>query len=184
MKLRSRTLPSPAMVVAVAAIALGLVGSAVAGSGVLSKAQVKKVATKQADKRITKRAPGLSVAKARTAQSAQTAQTAQSAESATTAGTAGSARNVLAAEVANGCAQISGGIGTINVAAEGNECAVLFPRSIRDCAITLGTRLDVPGGGETTYRKATDQVVQVSRRDSAGGSATAGAFSIAAICPA
>lgn len=170
----SRKRPSPAMVVAVIALSLGLVGSAVAGTGVLKKAQVKTVANKQ----ITKRAPGLAVASAKNAVNATSANTAN------TANTAGSANNVLAAEVANGCGQVTGGHGVINVAPSGNECELLFPRSIRNCAITLGTLLDFPGGGETTYRKATDFVVQVSRRDSAGGSATAGAFSIAAICPA
>ncbi len=34
-----------------------------------------------------------------------------------------------------------------------------------------------------TYRKLGTNAVQVSRRDSDGNNATAGAFSIAAICP-
>jgi len=126
------------------------------------KTKVKKIARKQANKRITKRATTLTVA------------------------TAGSAQNVLAAEVANGCNGVSGGTGGISVAPAGGECNVTFSRSVANCAITLGTLFDFPGGGETTYRKVPGNTnrVQVSRHDSAGGTPTAGAFSIAAICPA
>jgi hypothetical protein len=163
-KLRGRR-PSPAMIVAVVALSLSLAGTGVAATiSVLNsseKKQVKKIARKQANKRITKRAGNLNVA------------------------SADSADNVLAAEVPNGCNTVSGGTGGITAAAAGTECNVTFPRSITNCAIVLGTLLDFPGGGETTYRKlAGGTQVQVSRRDSAGGSNTAGAFSIAAICPA
>jgi hypothetical protein len=66
MKSISRKRPSAAMIVAVVALSLGLGGSAVAGSGVLSKGKVKAIASKQ----ITKRAPGLSVASAKSADTA------------------------------------------------------------------------------------------------------------------
>lgn len=160
-KLRSRR-PSPAMVVAVLALSLSLVGTGVAATISLSsgeKTQVRKIV----NKRITKRAGNLSVA---------------------SADESNSARNVLAAAVANGCNAVQGGTGGITVAPAGTECNVTFPRSITNCAILTGTLLDFPGGGEVTYRKSSATVVQVSRRDSAGGTPTAGAFSIAAICPA
>ncbi len=93
------------------------------------------------------------------------------------------AGNVLAAEIPNGCTSAGGNTGGISASAAGTECNVTFPRDVSNCAIVLGTRFDFPGGGETTYRKPSSNVVQVSRRDSAGGTPTAGAFSIAAICP-
>ncbi len=163
-KLRGRR-PSPAMIVAVVALSLSLVGTGAAATiSALTpseKTVVKKISRKQANKRITKRSASLSVASAE------------------------SAKNVLAAEVANGCGAVTGGTPGISVAAAGGECNVTFSRSITNCAITLGTLFDFPGGGETTYRKVPGNAnrVQVSRRDSAGGTPTAGAFSIAAICP-
>jgi hypothetical protein len=161
---RGRT--SPALIVAILALVAAVAGTAVAGPGAVSSKITKKKVTKIADKEINQLASGLNVNSAKTADSAK------------------SAANVLAAEVANGCGQVTGGTGGITVAAAGTECNVTFPRSISDCAITLGTLFDFPGGGETTYRKSSSTVVQVSRRDSAGGTPTAGAFSIAATCPA
>jgi hypothetical protein len=67
MKSISRKRPSAAMIVAVVALSLGLGGSAIAASGVLSKGKVKAVANKQ----ITKRAPGLTVASAKSADTAK-----------------------------------------------------------------------------------------------------------------
>lgn len=64
--------PSPAMVVAIAALIVALGGTAVAG-GVLNKKKVNKI--------ITNRAPGLSVASAKTADSANTANNANNANS-------------------------------------------------------------------------------------------------------
>jgi hypothetical protein len=61
--------PSAGIIIAVVALVLGITGSAVAGSGVLDKGQVKKVSNKQ----ITKRAPGLAVASAKAADSAKDA---------------------------------------------------------------------------------------------------------------
>lgn len=59
------------MIVAVAALSLALVGTAVAGpdaiTSAVTKKTVKKVAKQQANKQITKRAPGLSVLEAETA---------------------------------------------------------------------------------------------------------------------
>jgi hypothetical protein len=71
--------PSPAMLVAVVALVAALAGTAVAGVAVTSlskkdKKQVTKIANKQgkqqANKQIVKKAPGLSVASAKTADSA------------------------------------------------------------------------------------------------------------------
>ena len=58
--------PSPAMVVAVVALSLALVGSAVAGTSTLSKGVSKSKVKKIAKKQIKKAAPGLSVAHADT----------------------------------------------------------------------------------------------------------------------
>jgi hypothetical protein len=72
----SQVRPSPAMLVAVTALVAALVGTAVAGVATQSKLdgkerkQVSKIARKQADKRIAKLAPGLSVAVANTANTA------------------------------------------------------------------------------------------------------------------
>ncbi len=59
--------PSPAMVVAVVALSLALVGSAVAGTSTLNKGVSKSKVKKIAKKQIKKAAPGLSVAHADTA---------------------------------------------------------------------------------------------------------------------
>jgi hypothetical protein len=159
-KLRARH-PSPALVVAVVALVAALAGSALAGQVNLHNGKIKNV----------------SIGKGKIKNNTLTGQKIN--ESTLVGVTAG---NVMAAEVANGCNQVTGGTGNIGASASGNECNVTFPRSINSCAITLGTLL-LPGGGETTYRKTSATVVQVSRRDSAGGTPTAGAFSVAAICP-
>jgi hypothetical protein len=75
----SKRRPSPAMIVAMIALCLGLGGSAIAASD-LSKRDVKKIAKKQANKRINARESSLRVAHAATATNA---------ENATNAGTAG-----------------------------------------------------------------------------------------------
>ncbi len=65
--------PSPAIVVGVVALIVALAGTAVAGVSVLDnreKKQVRKIARKQADARITKRAPNLSVGSAENATNA------------------------------------------------------------------------------------------------------------------
>ena len=77
-----RLRPSPAMLVAVAALVAALAGTAVAGVATFSKLdgkerrQVAKIARKAADKQITRRAPTLSVAAAGSANTANTASTA------------------------------------------------------------------------------------------------------------
>ena len=77
--------PSPAMVVAVLALAFAVVGTAMAGVATISvlgkqeKKQVKKIARKQANAQITARARGLSVSHATTADSANSAAAANSA---------------------------------------------------------------------------------------------------------
>ena len=91
--------PSPAMIVAVIALALGMVGTAVAGTdglnAKLSKSKVKKIA----DKEIAKKAPGLSVSHAGSADSATTANSANRADSADSATTAGSANGVTPVKI-------------------------------------------------------------------------------------
>jgi hypothetical protein len=153
--------PSAALVVAVVALCFALVGTGIAASALSSaeKQQVRKIAGKVANKKISLREGGLDVFSARTA------------------------GNVLAVQVANGCTLTNAGTGGITAAPAGTECRVTFPESINGCAFVLGAQLDFPGGGETTYRKISNTVVEVSRRDSAGGTPTAGAFSLAAICP-
>ena len=72
-KLRGKS--SPAMVVAVLALVAGVAGAAVAqpvAKKAVTKKKVKKIAKKQADKEITRQAPGLSVAHANTADNANT----------------------------------------------------------------------------------------------------------------
>jgi hypothetical protein len=69
--------PSPAIAFAAAVLALAVAATAVAGPDALTRAvtkpKVKQIARKQADRRITSRAPELSVASAATAQSANPA---------------------------------------------------------------------------------------------------------------
>lgn len=68
--------PSVAMLVAALALAAAVAGTAVAGpaatTSAVSKKKVKKIAAKQANKQIDRRAPDLSVASAETANSAST----------------------------------------------------------------------------------------------------------------
>ena len=67
----TRTRPGPLIVAAVVALSFALVGTAIAGPdvmmGKITQSKVKKIAKKQADKQIKKRAPGLSVLSAETA---------------------------------------------------------------------------------------------------------------------
>jgi hypothetical protein len=94
--------PSPAMAVAITALCVSLVGTAVAAPiAVISlskqdKKQVRKISGKIANKRITKRAPGLSVNHANSADfasSAGIASTADHAKTADSSKTADSATN-------------------------------------------------------------------------------------------
>jgi hypothetical protein len=71
--------PSPAMAVAMAALVVAVVGTAIAAPAALNKAetkQVKKIARSQANQQIGKLGPGLSVASAGTADTANTASSA------------------------------------------------------------------------------------------------------------
>lgn len=72
--------PSPAMIVAMAALLVAVAGTAIAAPAAIQSAlnksdkkQIKKIATSQANKQISKRAAGLSVASANTANSADIA---------------------------------------------------------------------------------------------------------------
>jgi hypothetical protein len=80
------TRPSPATLVAAVAVTLALAGTALAGPDAVSeritKAKVRSIAANQADKRITARAPNLSVDHASTADNSQTAANAQTANNA------------------------------------------------------------------------------------------------------
>ena len=91
--------PSPAMVIAITALITALSGTAIAG-GVLNKKKVKKIATNVANKQIESRAPGLSVARAISADSASNATSADHATSANTASNATSADHATSANTA------------------------------------------------------------------------------------
>jgi hypothetical protein len=81
----SNTRPSAAMIVAVVALSLALVGTAIAAPDALTskitKSKVKQIAKKQATKAIDAREAGLNVNSAKTADSADTAATATDAAS-------------------------------------------------------------------------------------------------------
>lgn len=84
-------------------LVLAVAGTAIAGpdplTSKITKSKVKAIAAKQADRKITSRAPGLAVASAETSQTAQTAQTAETAETAQTAQTAASANPTAFAHI-------------------------------------------------------------------------------------
>ena len=88
----SKRRPSPAMIVAVIALVLGLGGAAVAAD--LSKSQVKKIAKKQADKRLKANVNGSHVNLADKATSADSATNAANAANATNAANAANAAAV------------------------------------------------------------------------------------------
>jgi hypothetical protein len=77
MRMRFSGRPSPATITVAVIASVAVAGSAIAGTDALNaklnKPKVKKIAKKQANKQITKRAPGLSVAAAQTAVTAETA---------------------------------------------------------------------------------------------------------------
>jgi hypothetical protein len=97
MKRTSFPKPTPAMIVAVAALIAAVGGTAYAGVATISKLsksekkQVRKISKAEADKRISARAATLSVAHAKSADSATSATSAGSATTAVTATTAGHA---------------------------------------------------------------------------------------------
>jgi hypothetical protein len=102
--------------VSILALVLAVVGTAVAGTSVVSKvtkSSVKTIAKKQAGKQITTQAPGLSVAHATTAATASTADTASTAITADTAGLATHATTADTATTADNATNATrlGGVG-------------------------------------------------------------------------
>ena len=137
MKLTSQKRPSPAMVVAVIALALGLAGSAVAGKTGLGKAKVKTIVGQE----ITNRAPDLAVASAKKAETAETAKSADTAEvadmakSADTATSADSAKradsaNAVAPNAVNGAGIADGSVGDADLANNSINGAKVVDESI------------------------------------------------------
>ena len=147
-----RALPSPALVVAIGALAAALAGTAVAerASTTASKSkltskqktEVKKIAKKQgkkqgknqANKQIKKKAPNLEVKSAKTAESATTAgtaDTAKSAETATNAQTVGG-KSSSQLETTSGYAEATG---------TPNELTGEVETIVETTVITTGTRL-------------------------------------------
>lgn len=136
--------PSPALVVAVVALAAALTGTAVAEIATtarldrVEKKQVRKLAKKiaakiskrQANRQITRRAPNLSVASAKNAETASTASSAASAASATSATTAETASSVAA----NG------------VNAQAIASGAVTAEKLADATIRFGTATSVPAG--------------------------------------
>lgn len=99
-----RVKPSPALLVALVALIAATAGTAVGGVAISAlngkeRKQVKKISKKQADKRITKREPKLSVKEAKSATSADTARMADEATTATSADDAGAVNGVRIAKV-------------------------------------------------------------------------------------
>jgi hypothetical protein len=150
--------PSPAIVLAVLALVFAMVGSAVAGTDALSskitKAKVKKVAKKQANKVLDQRESSLRVAHAETAENAKTADSATTADSASTADTAQTANNSnslggrpaadyalkspYAAIAANGAivAARSRGVTSVSHTAGSGTYTVVFNQDIASCSTT------------------------------------------------
>jgi hypothetical protein len=98
---------------------------------------------------------------------------------------AAKAGNVMAASApTTGSCTLDSNTGGITATQSGNTCDVTFPRSVANCAVgatPLHPTSDV--GGEATIRKLGGAVVRVGRYDSAGGTPTAGLFSVFAVCP-
>ena len=72
-----RLKPSPALVVASIAVLMALTGAAIAGHHGITRSTVRSISKKQANARITARAPRLAVARARSANPAAFAQVAE-----------------------------------------------------------------------------------------------------------
>jgi hypothetical protein len=132
--------PSPAMIVAIAALCVSLVGTAVAAPvAVISlnkkeKKQVRKIAGKVSNKRITKRAPNLSVKNAKNAQAAASATSALGAENANRVGGKGLNDIAMWAFVDDTgiLFRSSGGVASIRVGT--GSYVVTFPRPVNTCA--------------------------------------------------
>ena len=156
MKKRLRR-PSPAMVVAIVALIAALGGTALAG-GFITKKKAKTVA----DKQITKRAPGLSVASAATA------------------------KNVFFAKVSYSTASPVVVSGTPGIAGDGEQFAgaprLTFPRNMESCAVTA--ILDNSGTDGIARRSDLSEGARVVLvlRDQASALIRSG-YNVVAICP-
>jgi hypothetical protein len=157
--------PSGAMIVALIALSMSVAGTAVA-AGVFSK-QEKKTIKKLANKKITKRAGGLTVAKADVA------------------------KNVLGATVnAGDTCDISKQTGGVTAALVGTSpgatafCDVTFPRSVENCVVgatPLHPQQDISGMASIRYLGGAK--IRVTRVNGANNFQAAGLFSILAVCP-
>jgi hypothetical protein len=190
MKLISRKRPSAAMIVAVLALSLALGGSAVAGSGVLTKKQVKTVANKQ----ITKRAPRLAVASAARADAAKSADAARSADTAKSAGTAksadtaGRATNVHAANV-NSDGSMLGSVpaGVTSERSNAGVYVVTFNRTVAGCLISaaLGSNDGIAKAGSASvipYTQGNPSQLVVATFNAAGAPEDRD-FYVQMVCP-
>ena len=157
--------PSAAMVVALVALCMSIVGTA-AAAGVFSHQQ-KKGIKKIANKQINKKAGGLTV------------------------GSANVAKNVMAATVnAGDTCNIDKQTGGISAALVGTSpgptafCDVTFPRSVESCSVgatPLHPLQDISGMASTRYLGGAK--VRVTRVNGANNFQAAGLFTIFAICP-
>jgi hypothetical protein len=175
--------PSPAMLVAIAALIVALGGTAVAG-GVLNKKKVNTI--------ITNRAPGLSVSHAKSADSAGTAATAATAATASTATNVGG-RTVDAAVVSANAGGASVVRGTATGASRSNTgiYIVSFSHDIRGCTY-VATNGHVAAGsgpnGEISVEQRSSSVptdVEVRHYNSAGSPADYGSsegFHLVVVC--
>lgn len=98
---RIRRLPSPALVISAIALIVAVGGGSFAIAAI-NNSKVKKIAKKQANKQIKKKAPGLSVSHA------ATADTATNANHATSADSAANADHASSADTATNASQLGG----------------------------------------------------------------------------
>jgi hypothetical protein len=187
MRLLGRKPPSPAIVVAGAAVVFALVGSAVAGTDSLTgkldkteKKQVKKISVKQANTQIDARAPGLSVNRAETANSAR------SADHAATATSAARAENVLSAAVnPDGTLARAGQGNTTSTRTAPGQYEVDFGRDVSNCVWVAGissvTAPAVAGQAQVGPRTGNAEAIFVLTTDS-GGAITDRPFHVVVVC--
>jgi len=152
--------PSPSMVVALTGLAVAMTGTGVAGEAAQmsgldrrEKRQITKIATKVANKRITQRAPRLSVARAATADTANTANTANTAttaKSANSADTANSAATLTSqawavVDAAGALVRSGGGIVSASVLPGAGRYLVVVNRNVAGCAYQASIEGNDPG---------------------------------------
>ena len=144
---RFRRLPSPALVIASIALILAVGGGSFA-LALTDKQSDKRIAKRVSNKQITKRAPGLSVSHANTANHANSADTAGSAQ----------ANNVYFAVIngtgatptlANGSSGVS--VNATRPGAGTGLVTVNFPVNVDPCAVTVTA---VSGGDPSGARKS------------------------------